>query len=79
MGTSTYEYQSDFARKYYGEGRDEGRAEGEARAVLAVLAARGLSLDPAQRDRIATCTDLHQLDIWVQRAALVSDADELFD
>ena len=35
-----YEYQSDFARKYYGQGREEGREEGLRRAVIALVCAR---------------------------------------
>ncbi|HSR96881.1 MAG TPA: hypothetical protein VLM79_07525 [Kofleriaceae bacterium] len=31
-----YEYQSDFARKYYGQGRQEGRGEGLREAVIAL-------------------------------------------
>ena len=30
MATGTYEWQSDFARKYVGQGREEGRAQGLA-------------------------------------------------
>jgi hypothetical protein len=35
-----YKYQSDFARKYYGLGREEGRTEGLRRAVLELVGAR---------------------------------------
>jgi flagellar biosynthesis/type III secretory pathway protein FliH len=31
MSTGNYEYQSDFARKYFGQGKAEGKAEGEAK------------------------------------------------
>ena len=31
-----YEYQSEFARKYYRQGREEGREEGMRAAVLAL-------------------------------------------
>jgi hypothetical protein len=31
-----YEYQSDFARKYYGQGREEGREDGLRAAVVAL-------------------------------------------
>ncbi|MGY2063695.1 hypothetical protein ACW9HQ_53105, partial [Nocardia gipuzkoensis] len=36
---NTYEYRSDFARRYVAEGRAAGRAEGEAAALLMVLQA----------------------------------------
>jgi hypothetical protein len=72
---TTYEYQSDFARRYFGAGK----AEGEARAVLAFLDARGVEVPDQVRERIAGCTDLGQLDRWVRRAATASNVDELFD
>ncbi|WP_437914603.1 hypothetical protein WME73_02315 [Sorangium sp. So ce302] len=39
-----YEYQSDLAKKYVAQGRDEGRVEGAARALLSVLRARGIAV-----------------------------------
>ena len=47
-----YEYQSDFAKKYYGQGRDDGRSEEAARALLTVLRARGIAVHDAARERI---------------------------
>ncbi|MDQ3790266.1 MAG: hypothetical protein M3422_23865 [Actinomycetota bacterium] len=74
MSTGTWEYKSDFARRYYGQGR----AEGEARAVLGVLEVRGITMPDGARERIMRCTDLDQLEIWVRRAVTVSTVDELF-
>jgi hypothetical protein len=91
MTTPTYEYQSNFARRYYtqgeaqgraeGEARGEakGRAEGEARAVLAILRARGIPVPEDIRTRITTCTDLNQLDTWVHRAATATTIHDLLD
>jgi hypothetical protein len=75
MAIGTYEYQSDFARRYYGQGR----AEGEARAVLAFLSARGIDVPDDARARITRCTDVDQLDTWVRRAATATSVDDLFD
>lgn len=75
MTTGTYEYQSDFARRYYGQGR----AEGEVDALLAVLAARQIAVPDDARARITSCSDLHQLDTWIRRAVSISGIDELFD
>jgi hypothetical protein len=72
------EFQSEFARKYTSLGRAEGRAEGEARAILAVLEARGLSPSTEQRARVLACADLDELERWIRRAATVPSADELF-
>jgi hypothetical protein len=57
MTTGTREYKSDFARRYYGqgkaegktEGKTEGKAEGEAYAVLAVLTARATGREVSRR------------------------------
>ena len=59
------------------EGRAEGEASGEARALLRVLAARGLVVSEAQRARIASCTDLAMLDAWLEWALTSMSVDEL--
>jgi hypothetical protein len=67
MTAKTYEYQSDFAKRYVAqgeargraegeargraEGEARGRAEGEARGVLTVLAARGIAVPDDVRAR----------------------------
>lgn len=74
MATPTYEYRSDFARRYY----VQGEAKGEARAVLGVLDARGVDVTEDARTRITECTDLAQLDFWVRRAATADSINDLF-
>jgi hypothetical protein len=75
MATTTgHRYYSDFARRYF----DQGEAQGEARAVLAVLDARGIEVPDELRERIVGCTDLEQLDTWVRRAATARTAQDLF-
>jgi hypothetical protein len=73
--TIAYEYQSDFARRYVAEGK----AEGEATAVLTVLAARGIQVPDTARERITSCADVDQLETWIRRAATAEKIDELFD
>lgn len=75
MSTGTYEYQSDFARRYF----SQGKAEGEARSLLAVLAARSFDVPAAVRERITSCTDLDQLETWIGRAVTIKNLEELFD
>jgi hypothetical protein len=49
-----YEYQSDFARKYYGQGREEGRQEGREDGLrAAVVALARTKLDQLSDDDIA--------------------------
>lgn len=86
MMSGGYQYQSDFAKKYFGLGRAEGaawgeargKAVGEARAVLLVLKARGLVVSEEVQQRLLACEDIAQLDRWVERAATVREVAELF-
>jgi hypothetical protein len=66
--------ESELYREIFGEGRAEGEAKGEAKSILAVLAARGIAVSDAIRDRVLECTDIPTLDVWVQRAAVASTA-----
>jgi hypothetical protein len=93
MQRGTYEYQSEFARKYVAQGREEGRREGreegreegrqegrhegERAALFEVLDARGLDVDAETRQQILACTDLSQLKVWLRRAVTVESTQEL--
>lgn len=79
VGTRTYEYQSDFVRRYIFQGRAEATIEAQATAILTVLAARGLSISEDARSRITSCSDADQLDAWLRRAATVDSVDDVFD
>lgn len=74
MQRGTYEYQSNFARKYVAQGR----YEGEQAALFEVLDARGLQVDEASRQQILACTDLEQLKVWLRKAATAVSVNELF-
>ena len=54
-------------------------ARAKVDAVLTVLAARGLVVDEAARQRIAGCDDPQRLDEWIKRAVSVGDVAALFD
>ncbi|MGI5203549.1 hypothetical protein ACQEU6_18495 [Spirillospora sp. CA-108201] len=70
-----YEFKSDlFLRS-----QARGEVMGEAKSVLKVLDARGLSVSDEMRERILACTDQEQLDQWLVRAATAERADHLFD
>jgi hypothetical protein len=68
MTSGHYEYQSDFAKKYFSEGKVEGKAD----ALLRILAARDLVVSAAERAQIVACTDLERLDGWIERAVHAS-------
>jgi hypothetical protein len=82
MRSHHYEYQSEFARRYVAQGlkqgREEGHLEGERRALLKVLEARGLSVEGAARRQVLACTDLAQLERWLSQAVTVQSVQELF-
>ena len=81
MATGTYAWQSDFARKYVGQGREEGRAEGKQETLIRFLEATSAIISLDSRRRVEACDDIAQLDTWLDKAfkSKVSDADELFD
>lgn len=78
MTAGTYEYKSEFARRYFSRGEAEGQAKGEAKALLAVLRSRGITVDESTVARVGACTDIEQLDVWLDRAATARFADEVF-
>ncbi len=59
--------------------RREAAAEAKAvaKAILAVLEARGIAVNAAQRQEILRCLDRDRLDRWLRRAAMASSADEI--
>lgn len=88
-----YEFQSEFAKRYFSKGREEGREEGRqegrqvgrkegeatgmAKAILKVLESRGLSPSVDERDRILATHDLATLENWLLHALKVASAEEL--
>lgn len=82
MSDTRYEYQSEFARKYFGQGLAEGRGEGRealVRSLLRILDHRGLVLSSDDRKRIESCPDLATLERWMDRALDIEVASDLFD
>jgi hypothetical protein len=56
----------------------EGEAEGEARTILRVLAARGLEVPAKVSEQVLSCTDSSQLETWTYRAAIAVSVEEVF-
>ena len=71
MNASKYEYQSEFARRYYGQGK----ADGVTETVLKLLATRFGALPPAAATHIqsASAADLDQI---AQRLLTAQTLDE---
>jgi hypothetical protein len=79
MGTSEHKYFSDFAQKYYGEGKAEGEVKATRDAILAVLAARGLAISAADRARVEACSDAVTLAKWLTLGARATATAEVFE
>ena len=60
------------------EGEAKGRTEGEAKGVLTVLRARGLTVDDATRERVLACRDLPTLERWHVNAVTATSVDDVF-
>ena len=74
-----YEYQSDFAKKYVAQGRDQGRAEEAARALLTVLRVRDIAVPDAARERILAQKDAERLERWLEKAIGAASVAEVLD
>ena len=82
-----YEYQSDFAKEYVAQGRDEGLAEGlaegrteeAARSLLTVLLARGIEVSEAARERVLAQKDLARLQRWLAKAVVAPSLADVLD
>jgi hypothetical protein len=78
MASGDRRYYVDAFQKSYERGTAEGQAAGEARAVLEILATRGLEVTDEAREQILNCTDIEQLTVWVRRAVVIGAVDDLF-
>lgn len=75
---TTSEYEKTFIERIHDQGVAEGKAKGKAEGVLKLLDARGLAPSQEQRQRVMSCTDPAQLDLWFDRAITASTAAEVF-
>ena len=49
-----------------------------AKAVLKILENRGVPVDERSQDRIASCTEIEMLNIWLDRSIEVTEIAGLF-
>jgi hypothetical protein len=75
---ATTDYQKTILDRVHDQGIAEGKAEGKAEAVLRLLDARHLDPSQEQRDRVTSCTNAAQLDLWFDRAITAGTAAEVF-
>jgi Domain of unknown function (DUF4351) len=74
MDASKYEYQSEFARRYYGQGKTDGMAE----VVLKQLATRFGALSSAVATRVQSASTA-DLDRIAQRILTAQTLNEALD
>jgi hypothetical protein len=78
-----YEYQTDFAKKYVAQGRTEGleqgRAEGQAKALLTILRARGIAVPDDIRERILAQKEPERLERWLEKATVAASVAAVID
>jgi hypothetical protein len=73
------EMYTTIADSWFAEGEKKGRADGQARAVLGVLAHRSLFIPEPVRERVLATRDEPDLQRWFSRAFSVTTAEEIFD
>ena len=78
MATSTYPFASELRSQGREEGRAEGVAEARAQDIERLLDKRGITMTPADRERISSCRDGKTLDTWLDRVLTISDITGLF-
>ena len=78
MATTNYEFQSDFARGYFAQGKAEGEARGKADTLLKLLKLRGFTVPEARRQQVHACLDCDQLDAWIARVLSARELDDIF-
>ena len=74
MQTGKYEYQSDFVRKHYFQGKAEGKAE----LLLKLLRLRGFIVDAALEARVHACHDAAQIDAWAEQVLSATSLADVF-
>jgi hypothetical protein len=60
------------------QGLEQGRLQIRREMTIRVLEWRGIPVSDAVRERVGACTDLHRLELCVQRALYATDGAELF-
>jgi hypothetical protein len=60
-------------------GREEGRTEEAARALLTVLRVRGIAVPDAARERILAQNEPECLERWLEKAAVAQSVADVLD
>lgn len=76
MNPTKYEYRSEFAKRYYGQGLAEGRAEGRAELILKLVTLRFGELPETARTAIKTA-GVEELDRIGERLLIAASVEEV--
>ncbi|MET9057240.1 hypothetical protein ABZX99_05375 [Streptomyces antibioticus] len=79
MTAMQYFWRHPLAQEVREQGREEGRTQERAAAILRTLKWRQIDVPDAVRDRILASTDFDELGAWLDRAYEVDTASDLFD
>jgi hypothetical protein len=71
------QYKADLQREATLAGLSQGKAEGKAEGILALLAARQIAVGEAVAAKILRCKDLVTLDRWLVRSATAPSAPDV--
>jgi hypothetical protein len=77
MTVAAHQYHSELFRTLAAEHEAQGKAEGEADAVLTVLDANGVPVPQPAREAILACTDIDQLKTWLRRAVKATSIEDV--
>jgi hypothetical protein len=64
-------------RRSRDQAKAEGKAEGEAKALMMILKHRGMTITDEQQRQIIACSDAATVERWLDRALFVASVDEL--
>lgn len=78
MTAIQYFWRHPLAEQVREEGREQGRTQAKAEMVLRVLERRGIPVPEHVAERVSSCEDAAQLELWAQRAVRAPHAEDLF-
>jgi hypothetical protein len=71
---TTMEWKSDFIEGYVQQGEVKAKSE----AVLKIIDSRAINVTAEQREQVASCTDIAQLNEWFDSALTAETAADIF-
>jgi hypothetical protein len=76
MGTTAY--RNEFIESFVEQGHAQGIVRAKRDDILKVMQLRGIGLSDARYLEVETCLDVEQLQVWFDRAATATTANDIF-